>query len=145
MYKMKILIIIILSLFLVGCVNWVELTPEMKNFQYTYKVEGKKKKKIWKLARNHFAIIYGDYRRVLSVQDEEEGTMIGKGNVKWCFDPPICAVNEWCDYLIRFDAEDGNAKLKLNLVGCRLTEGGYESIKNDLDGLGRGLRNALLE
>ena len=76
---------------------------------------------------------------------EEEGTMLGKGNVKWCFDPPICAVNEWCDYMIRFDAEDGNAKLKLNLVGCRLTEGGYESIKNDLDGLGRGLRNALLE
>ena len=146
---MRNLILISVTLLLVGCYKFIELTPEMKKFEYTYQVPGKDKKKIWKLARNHFASSYGDVRSVISVMDEEEGTMIGKGNVSWCFDPPICSVICWNDYRIRFDAEDGKAKLKINLVkglkDCRLTEEGYERIKNHFYAFDLSLKGTLLE
>ena len=144
---MKYLIIIFLSLFLDGCIKIVDLTPEMQSFEYTYQVDGKNKNQIWKRARNHFAKFYGDFRSVFSVQDEEEGTMIGKGTISWAFDMPggkLC----YHDYHIRFDAENGNGKLKLEIMGigsCKLTEKGYAQIKNDLYMLNLGLRNALLE
>ena len=144
---MKYLIIIFLSLLLGGCIKFIVLTPEMKNFEYTYQVDGKNKNQIWKLARNHFAKIYKDFRSVFSVQDEEEGTMIGKGTISWAFDMPG---GQFCyhDYHIRFDAENGNGKLKLEIMemgSCKLTEKGYEQIKFDLKMLNLGLGVALLK
>jgi hypothetical protein len=133
----KILLLLMLVSFM-GCSPY-ELTPEMKKFKYNYKIEGKNKKQIWKLARNHFALVYGDFRSVLRVQDEEEGSIIGKGKVKWSFGSESC----WHDYNIRFDAEDRKAKLRLNLIEvgtCRLTEEGYETIKANFWILDRGLR-----
>ena len=80
--------------------------------------------------------------------DEEEGTMIGKGKVSWCFDQ-MCSVTCWNDYRIRFDAEDGKAKLKINLVKglqeCSLTEKGYERIKNHFYAFDLSLKASLLE
>jgi len=120
----------------------------MKNFEYTYQVDGKNKKQIWKRARNHFATyFYEDFRSVFSVQDEEEGTMIGKGTISWAFDMPG---GKFCyhDYRIRFDAENGNGKLKLEIMemgSCKLTEKGYAQIKTDLYMLNLGLGVALLE
>tara|TARA_B100000315_G_scaffold96314_1_gene88449 strand:+ start:2336 stop:2770 length:435 start_codon:yes stop_codon:yes gene_type:complete len=144
---MKYLIIIFLSLFLVGCIKYVDLTPEMRSVEYNYQVDGKNKKQIWKRARNYFATFYGDSRSVFSVQDEEEGTMIGKGTIKWVFEW-AGAIPCYHDYHIRFDAENGNGKLKLEIMGmgsCKLTEKGYEQIKFDLKMLNLGLRNALLK
>ena len=145
---MKNLVLLTVSVFLVGCLPTFlgDLTPKMKNFQYSYKVEGKNKSQIWKLTRNHFALVYGDVRSVLRVQDEEEGTLIGKGKVKWSFDPPINSLYCWHDYNILFTAEDGKANLKLALIEggtCRLTEEGYKVIKNDFRVLNIGLKNAL--
>jgi len=140
-------ILLAISLLIVGCIPaFIELTPEMRDFEYQYQVTGKNKKQIYKLARNHFAMVYGDARDVFSVQDEEEGTMIGKGVVKWPFDPPINSTYCKNYYQIRFDSEDGFAKLKINLTQatCNQTEDSYIRIKAHFNSLEIGLRNALL-
>ena len=81
---------------------------------------------------------------LFSVQDEEEGTMIGKGIVEWPFDPPINSTYCKNDYHIRFDSEDGYAKLQIKLMGssCNQTEEGYKTIKSHFVSLDKGLRDA---
>ena len=52
----------------------------------------------------------------MSVQDEERGTLIGKGLVGWGLS--AMGTYNFCHqaYRIRFDAYDGSAKLKLTLI-----------------------------
>jgi hypothetical protein len=158
MRKMKnirtILVLLSVILFLYGCLKQVELTPEKKNFQYNYKVAGKSKKEIWVSARNHFAMVYGDVRSVMSVQDEERGTLIGKGLVGWTLNAMGTLISCHQAYSIRFDADDGRAKLKLTLIegppplskcsGWSVpSEEGYEDIKANFRELDKDLRVAL--
>ena len=145
---MKILIIIIFPVFFAGCIKYLEMTQKMQNFQYEYKMDGKSKKQIWKLARNHYATVYGDFRSVFSVQDEEEGTLIGKGTIKWTFDHGM--LNCYRGYHIKFHTKNEYAKLTLKLMrtgrlSCKLTENGYKQMQEHLINLHNDLNTALIE
>ncbi len=54
-----------------------------KEFTSDFVVPGKSQNDLWKSARDYFAEIYGDSRSVFRVQDEKDGTLIGRGLAPW--------------------------------------------------------------
>lgn len=95
------------------------ITTEQREFTYEYAAPAKSKKELFKDARNYFAMSYGNSKEVSRLEDEEQGTIIGKAIARWNLstDSPLipyipCASN----YNIIFIAKDGKARLQLTLV-----------------------------
>ncbi|MEC5213320.1 hypothetical protein RCH06_001866 [Polaromonas sp. CG_9.5] len=111
------------AIFLTGCVTvqpqQLPITTEQREFIYDYPAPGKSQKELFTSARNYLALSYGNSKAVNRVEDEKEGTIIGKAVANWNLStgsvmiPSIpCASN----YDIIFIAKDGKARLQLTLV-----------------------------
>lgn len=89
---------------------------ELEVQTYTYTDLSGSKLELWKSARNYLATAYGDSKSVLRVEDENQGTLIGKGLVKWRM--LDSALSPYChsEYDIRFVAKDHKARLQLELI-----------------------------
>lgn len=111
------------ALLLSGCVTIppekMPITDEQREFIYDYPAPGQTQHELFISARNYLALSYGNSKTVSRVEDEKDGTIIGKAIAYWnistgsAFIPHIpCASN----YDIIFVAKDGKARLQLNLV-----------------------------
>ncbi|XYJ11794.1 DUF4468 domain-containing protein [Telluria sp. B2] len=106
-----------------GCASMVPpdqmpITDEKREFTFDYAVPGKSQHELYRSARNYLATAYRDSRAVTRVEDETDGTIIGKGIAPWNFTtdsmllPFIpCGSN----YDVIFIAKEGRARLQLTL------------------------------
>ena len=120
---MKTMIATCLVLMLSGCTTLSPeqkpITTEQREFIFEYAVPAKSKTELFKAARNHFALSYGNSKEVSRLEDEEQGTIIGKAVAPWSLSldsiiiPAMpCASN----YNLIFIAKDGKARLQLTLL-----------------------------
>ncbi len=156
---MKKTLLIALAFMLAGCASIppdrLPITTEKREFTYDYTIPKKSQKELFKAARNYLATSYGDSKEVSRVEDEEQGTIIGKAITGWNLSidswmiPHIpCASN----YSIIFIAKEGRARLQLTLVeGTPMQSCGWSSppkrdypqIVLQFNGLADGLGQAL--
>ena len=108
---------------LAGCVTvppgQMPITTEQREFVFEYAAPNKSKKELFAAARNYFAVSYGNSKEVSRLEDEEQGTIIGKAIASWnlTIDGLLitvipCASN----YSIIFVAKDGKARLQLAIT-----------------------------
>lgn len=83
---------------------------------YTYVGLDGSKGELWKKARNYIATSYGDSKAVLRVEDENSGTLIGKGIIKWKMLTSSLSPYCYSEYDIRFVSKDNKARLQLELL-----------------------------
>ncbi len=107
-----------------GCAGMIPpdqlpITTEQREFVYEFSAPAKSQKDLFRDARNYFAMSFGNSKDVSRVEDESQGTIIGKAVAAWNLsnNSPIiphipCASN----YNIIFVAKDGKARLQLTLV-----------------------------
>ncbi len=124
-------------------------------FDYRYQVPGVDKSTLWRRGRDYLATAYGDSREVVRVQDEQAGTIIGKGRTLWTTSVGISMLVCPIEYNIRFAAKDGKARLVIEYIEgippgstcqwTRPTQEGYQqlalfakSISDDLETALRG-------
>ncbi|WP_039462414.1 DUF4468 domain-containing protein [Vibrio navarrensis] len=100
----------------VDSVNYPISQSDIQPQTYTFLDLKSDKSELWKKARNHIATVYGDSKEVMRVEDESEGSLIGKGLVQWKM--LDSAISPYCysSYDIRFLAKDGRARLQLELL-----------------------------
>lgn len=120
--KITILSIVILS----GCAtpqtpaDLMPITTEQRDFVYDFSVPGKSKKELFKNARNYLAVAYRNSKEISRVEDEEQGTIIGKAVSQWeyRYNGGLIAFNQPCysNYNIFFIAKEGKARLQLSIV-----------------------------
>ena len=118
-----------------GCVtvapDQMPITTEKREFIYEYAAPIKTKKELFKDARNYFAMSYGNSKEVSRVEDEEQGTIIGKAVALWNLStgsPMIPHIPCASYYNIIFVAKDGKARLQLTLVdGIAMPSCGWTS------------------
>lgn len=119
----KAIISTVIGVALSGCVSIsperMPITTEQRDFVFEYAAPAKSQRELFIDARNYFAMSYGNSKDVSRVEDESQGTIIGKAVAPWNLSndsmiiPFIpCASN----YNIIFVAKDGKARLQLTLV-----------------------------
>lgn len=96
--------------------NYPISQSEIQAQTYTYLNLKGNKTELWKSARNYIATAYGDNKAVLRVEDESEGTLIGKGIIKWKMMDVSLSPYCYSEYDIRFIAKDNKARLQLELL-----------------------------
>jgi hypothetical protein len=150
----------VLIFFLVGCASMIPperlpITTEKRDFIYDFKVPGKSKTELFNNARNYLATSYGNSKDVTRVEDEKEGTIIGKAVSEWKF-----STNDWMiphvpcysRYNIFFVAKDEKARLQLSLLegtvlpscGWRLPpKQDYPQIVDQFNTIANDLKSAL--
>lgn len=132
---------LVLSL-LIGCQATRIDDGKQRVFTYNFSVPNTDKDIIWIRARDYLATAYGDSREVLSVQDKESSTLIGKALVSWYLLTNECLSK----YEVRFMAKDDKARLRLSLLDgvpadseCMAwpmpSKGGYKEITRHFDKL----------
>lgn len=156
-YALPLVCLLILS----GCTsivppNDLPITDEKREFTFDYTAPGRSQQELYRSARNYLATLYGDSRAVTRVDDESQGTIIGKGLVPWNYtiDSPLvpfmtCSSN----YDVIFVAKDGRARLQLTLREGVAQAGvcntplppkrDYPQIVSHLNGISAGLEKAL--
>ncbi|MDH6185479.1 hypothetical protein H4V98_002863 [Polaromonas sp. CG_23.6] len=158
---MKRVIASAMVLALMGCVtiplDQMPITTEKREFTYEYAAPGKSKKELFKDAKNYFAMSYGNSKEVSRLEDQDQGTIIGKAVAEWNLSnnslliPHIpCASN----YNIIFIAKDERARLQLTLVeGAPMLSCGWtsppkrdypqivEQFNRIADGVGSAIKN----
>lgn len=92
------------------------ITDEQRDFTYDFVVPEKSKKELFKSARNYFAISFGDSKHVSRVEDEEQGTIIGKALSDWKLYVGGGALTCYSRYNLVFLAKDGKARLQLSII-----------------------------
>lgn len=155
---MKTVCAIALAGVLSGCVtvppDQLPITNEQREFTYEYAAPAKSKSELFKAARNYFAIAFRDSNRVGRVEDESDGTIIGKAVAPWNLSADMvmiraipCASN----YSMIFVAKDGKAKLQLNLIEGAVPPCGwalppkrdYSQVVREFESLSKGLSAAI--
>lgn len=118
--KYAVIVSVVVGL-LAGCFG---ITPAMKaemapvdqnaqkEFTYDFSLPGKSQADLWRSARDFFAETYGDSRAVFRVEDEKDGTLIGRGLAPWALMSTRCI----SEYQIRFAAKVGKARLQYELI-----------------------------
>ncbi len=119
MHKLNFLFIVA-TIILSGCTpsmhsSHYEMISESTErvFTYDYAFPGKDKNSLWTKARDYFAETYGDSRAVFRVQDQDDGTLIGKGIHTWVYAQTISCSSE---YHVRFAAKNDKARLQFELI-----------------------------
>lgn len=111
-----------LALVLQGCAtnpnspNYPIPQSDVQPKTYTYADLNGSKSELWKKARNYIATAYGDSKAVLRVEDENSGTLIGKGIIKWRMGDMTLSPYCYSEYDIRFVSKDNKARLQLELL-----------------------------
>ncbi len=156
--KNKILGIVIL-LVLFGCANnpnapdYPISQSKVKAQTFTYTDLDGDKEELWEKARNYIATVYGDSKAVLRVEDEKNGTLIGKGLIGWKIFSSALSPTCHSEYDIRFVAKDNKARLQLELLsgapalsGCTWklpSNFGYEQVISEFERMSSELESAL--
>jgi hypothetical protein len=134
-------LIAVLASYLTGCAttSQMEVSPlTQRVFTYDFQLQGKSKRELFNLGRNHIATTYGDSEKVIRVSDKEEGLILGKALSMW----PVLFIECPVEYHIRFAAKEHRARVQYELINKRpaiskctgwpwLTAAGYEKITND--------------
>lgn len=132
------------------------ITDEKREFTFDYAVPGKSQQELYRSARNYLATAYVDSRAVTRVEDEGQGTIIGKGVAPWnmTIDSSLipsmpCSSN----YDVIFIAKEGRARLQLTLkegaaqpATCNWPlppKRDYPQIVNQFNSMSAGLEKAL--
>lgn len=89
---------------------------DIKEQTFTYHDLKGNQSALWKKARSYIATAYGDSKAVLRVEDEADGTLIGKGIIKWKMITSSLSPYCYSEYNIRFVAKDNKARLQLELI-----------------------------
>ncbi|EOX1508754.1 DUF4468 domain-containing protein [Vibrio cholerae] len=97
-------------------VNYPISQSDIQPQTYTFLDLKGDKGELRKKARNHIATVYGDSKEVMRVEDESEGSLIGKGLVQWKIIDSAISPYCYSSYDIRFLAKDGRARLQLELL-----------------------------
>lgn len=156
---MKAVLTIAGAALLAGCVTIPEekmpITTEPREFVYEFEAP-KSKQELFKIARNYFALSGGDSREITRVEDEAEGTIIGKGNVIWNYTTGsfvLPAVPCASRASMIFVAKDGKARLRMALIEGAVTEAqcgwhlppkqDYPQIVASFGRLAKGLESAI--
>lgn len=115
--------IVFISSFLSGCISIspekLPITNEKRDFIYDFEIQGQSKIELFKSARNYLATSYGDSKDVSRIEDETEGTIIGKAVTQWkrtTGDWMIPYMPCYSRYNIFFVAKQEKARLQLSLV-----------------------------
>jgi len=147
------ILVSVYSISILGCAGMMpaDLNAQ-KEFTYDFLVKGKSQTELWRNAQYFFAENYGDSRAVFRVNDEKDGTIIGRGSAPWTLNAfaPTC----YTDYHIRFAVKNEKARLQLELIEgvppgspCSAwpwpTTDGYEQIVSSLKGAAQRLDAAL--
>jgi len=158
---MRIAITLACLMGLTGCAAMIPpdlmpITEEKREFTYDYAVPGKSQEELYRSARNYLATAYRDSRAVTRVDDESQGTIIGKGIAPWNFSPPSAMMPASpCSsfYDVIFIAKEGRARLQLTLKegspnspACNWPlppKRGYTQIVNQFNDMSAGLEKAL--
>jgi len=150
---------IVISLLLIGCANnpnapdYPISKSKVKAQTFTYTELSDNKIELWKKARNYIATVYGDSKAVLRVEDEREGSLIGKGLIRWKIFDSVLSPYCYSKYDIRFIAKDHKARLQLELLqGVPATSTcnwalpsnyGYEQVLNQFSSMSEAIESAL--
>ena len=108
---------------LAGCLEvspeQMPITSEQREFVYEYAVPDQTKAELFRAARSNFAVAYGNSREVDWLEDEGQGTIIGKAIAPWNLTIgtiPVQSVPCASNYNLVFIAKDGRARLELSLL-----------------------------
>ena len=93
-------------------ISQVEVKPQT----YTYLNLTDNKSDLWKKARNYIASAFGNSKAVLRVEDDADGTLIGKGLIQWKMLDNALSPFCYSNYDIRFVAKENKARLQLELL-----------------------------
>lgn len=145
--------------FLFGCASIspdrLPITTEKRDFVYDFEVSGKSKGELFKNARYFLATSYVDSKDVTRVEDENEGTIIGKAVSEWKLSTDSWLIPYlpcYSRYNFFFVAKNEKARLQLSLVegtvlpscGWRLPpKRDYPQIVEQFDSIAKELKNAL--
>ena len=157
--KMVILAVAAVSV-LAGCVTMppekMPITTEQREFIFEYAAPNKSKKELFTAARNYFAMAYGNSKEVSRLEDEDQGTIIGKAIVGWRYtidEVLSMAVPCASNYSIIFVAKDAKARLQLTLtegIAYPMTCGwalppkrDYPQIVESFKAISKGLGNSI--
>jgi len=146
---------------LVGCAVTVPpsqapITDEKRDFTFDYAVPGKSQQELYRSARNYLATAYVDSRAVARVEDESQGTIIGKGVVNWNYRTDsslLPSVPCSSSYDVIFISKEGRARLQLtfkegaaSITSCNITlppKRDYPQIVAQFNEMSAGLEKAL--
>jgi hypothetical protein len=119
-------------------------------------VPGKSQQELYRSARNYLATAYVDSRAVARVEDESQGTIIGKGVVNWNYrtdESLLPTVPCSSSYDVIFIAKEGRARLQLtfkegamSITSCNVTlppKRDYPQIVNQFEAMAAGMEQAL--
>jgi hypothetical protein len=120
---MKYALMVVCLTGLAGCASMVppDMTPittEQREFTFDFTVPGKSQTELYRSARDYLATAYRDSRAVTRVDDESQGTIIGKGVAPWSFTTSSTMIPSMpCSsyYDVIFIAKEGRARLQLTL------------------------------
>lgn len=131
------------------------ITTEKRDFIYDFEVHGKSKSELFKNARNFLATSYVDSKDITRVEDENEGTIIGKAVSQWNLSTDswlIPTLPCYSRYNFFFVAKNEKARLQLSLIegtvlpscGWRLPpKRDYPQIVEQFNSIANELKNAL--
>lgn len=92
------------------------LLSDIKAQTFTYSELKGQQGALWEKARHHIAATYGKSQPVLRVENELNGTLLGKGVIRWKLQEGASSVYCYSDYDIRFMARDNKARFQLKLL-----------------------------
>jgi hypothetical protein len=95
------------------------ITDEKREFTFDFAIPGKSQQELFRSARNYLATAYVDSRAVTRVEDEAQGTIIGKGVAPYNYtidNPMIPSMPCSANYDLIFIAKEGRARLQLKLT-----------------------------
>ena len=94
------------------------ITTEQREFVYEFSAPGKSQKELFSVAREYFALTYGNSKEITRVEDEAQGTIIGRAIVPWDMTTGSTMIPSFpCAsyYGVIYVAKDGKARLQLTL------------------------------
>ncbi|MGF1906661.1 hypothetical protein [Aliivibrio salmonicida] len=89
---------------------------DIKAQTFTYTELSDKQKVLWEKARRHIISTYGKSQPILRVENESNGTLLGKGLVQWKKSSSSDSTHCYSEYDIRFMTRDHKARLQLTLL-----------------------------
>ena len=85
---------------------------EHKTFAYNYQVPDVDREELWRRARGYFDATLADNQSDFEIEDRAAGTLTGRGLASWRMSREYCSA----EYHIRFQAQDEEARLELQLI-----------------------------
>lgn len=157
---MKLLFAGLVSALLAGCAvtappDAYPITNEQREFVYEFAAPGKSQKELFSIAREYFALTYGNSKDVTRIEDEANGTIIGRAVVPWEMSTGSTTIPSFpcaSNYGVIYVAKEGRARLQLTLqdgaamATCQMQappKRDYPQIVQQFQRVSAGLRDAI--